>query len=149
MEAHTSGSRDTAGAMSQEDVETFRRGIEAMNRRDVEALLPALDPGVEWHMTIQALIGGEAAVYHGHEGVREYFRDMDEAFSDVHADYPDVRDLGDRLLALGSFRVRGRESGAEVESQVGALVDMKEGRATRVLTFLDPREALEAAGLSE
>ena len=120
-----------------------------MNRRDVETLLSVVDPGVEWHMTIQALLGGEAAVYHGHEGVRAYLRDMDEAFSEVHADYPDLRDLGDRVLALGSFRVRGQESGAEIEMKVGVLVEMPEGRATQVLTFLDPREALEAAGLAE
>ena len=135
--------------MSQENVEAFRRAIEAMNRGDVEAVLALVESEVEWHMTIQALLGGEAAVYHGHQGVREYFRDMDEAFAEVHNDYPDVRDLGERVLALGSFRVRGKGSGAEVESRVGVVVEMRDGRATRVLTFLNPREALEAAGLSE
>src|SRR6478735_4012758 len=113
--------------MSQENVEAVRRAIDAMNRLDVEALLLLVDPGVEWHMTIQALLGGEAAVYHGHEGVREYFRDMDEAFDEVQLDYPDVRDLGERVLALGSFRVRGRGSGAEVNSKAGVLVEMRDG----------------------
>jgi hypothetical protein len=34
--------------MSQEDVEAFKRAIEAANRRDVEAFLAELDPDVEW-----------------------------------------------------------------------------------------------------
>ena len=88
-------------------------------------------------------------MYHGHDGVREYLRDIDEAFDEIHLDYPDVRDLGERVLALGTFRVHGRGSGAEVNSKVGALVEMRDGRVTRVLTFLDPSDALEAAGLRE
>ena len=31
--------------MSHENVETFKRAVEAANRRDVEALLEELDPG--------------------------------------------------------------------------------------------------------
>ena len=33
--------------MSQENVETFKRGLDAYNRRDIEALLEELDPDVE------------------------------------------------------------------------------------------------------
>jgi hypothetical protein len=41
--------RDTARAMSQENVEAFKRGFEAYNRRDIAALLQELDPEVEWY----------------------------------------------------------------------------------------------------
>jgi ketosteroid isomerase-like protein len=134
--------------MSQENVEAFGRAVEAMNRGDVEALLPELDPEVEWRMAIQELVGGVAGVYRGHDGVREYFRDMDEAFAEAVLDYPDVRDLGDRVLATGNFRTRGRHSGLVAESPVAALVYAgADGKATKVLTFLDPQKALEAAGL--
>jgi ketosteroid isomerase-like protein len=136
--------------MSQENVEAFKRVVKAMNRSDVEAVLHELDPAIEWHMALQEAIGGEAAVYHGHQGVREYFRDMDDAFAEVELDYSDIRDLGDRVLATGSFRTRGRQSGAVVESPVAALVDAgADSRATKVLTYLDPKEALDAAGMRE
>ena len=136
--------------MSQENVDAIKRGLEAMNRGDVDALLRELDPAIEWHMALQELIGGTAGVYHGHEGVREYLRDMDEAFAEVVLNYTEIRDLGDRLLATGSFRTIGRHSGAAIESPVAALVDYNDdGRATRVLTYLDPEDALEAAGLRE
>ena len=48
--------------MSQEHVEAFKRGIKAMNRGDVEGMLRELHPSVEFHMALQELVGGEAAV---------------------------------------------------------------------------------------
>ena len=130
-------------------MDAFRRVIEGLNRRDTEAVLSELDPAIEWQMALQSVMGGESAVYHGHAGVRRYIRDMDDAFADVEVDYPDVRDLGDRVLAIGRFRIRGKGSDVEIESPVAALADIKDGRGTRVLTFLDVGEALKAAGLSE
>jgi hypothetical protein len=44
--------------MSQENVEAFQRGLEARNRGDVETLLQELDPEVEWHSALHALLGG-------------------------------------------------------------------------------------------
>ena len=40
-------------------------------------------------------------------------------------------------------------SGADTETPIAYLLDFKHGKATRVLTYLDPAEALEAAGLAE
>ena len=53
------------------------------------------------------------------------------------------------MVALGRLQGRGKESGAQIESPIGYLVDFKDGKVTRVLTYLDPTEALKAAGLSE
>jgi hypothetical protein len=63
--------------MSQENVEAFKRTIEAANRQDVEALLEEVDPEVEWpHPAFHVALGGEATVYRGHEGVRKVFQDL-------------------------------------------------------------------------
>jgi ketosteroid isomerase-like protein len=135
--------------MSQENVETFRRGADAYNRRDVEAVLATLDPRVEWHPLLQVLLGGEATVYRGHEGVRELVRELDEAFSELRNDLSEVRDLGDRVLAIGHLRGRGKESGVVTETEIVWLVELKNGRGIRIREYLDPREALEAVGLRE
>jgi uncharacterized protein len=135
--------------MSQENVEAFKRGVEAGNRRDVDALLEELDPAVEWHPVIPTMLGGEATVYRGHEGVRQLFRDMDEALTEFQAEVLEVRDLGDRLVAGGRMRGSGRASGAETESPVGWVIDFKNGKVIRIQSYLDSKEALEAAGLRE
>ncbi len=135
--------------MSQENVDAFKRGIEAANRRDIDALLEELDPEVEWHSAILTGLGGEAAVYRGHEGFRQAIRDVYEALGETHQEYPEIRDLGDRIVAIGRIRARGRESRAETDSPHASVVDFKNGKVIRLRSYLDHREALEAAGLSE
>ena len=45
--------------MSQEDVESVKRFLDAYNRRDVEGMLAELDPEVEWHPALpEALMEG-------------------------------------------------------------------------------------------
>jgi ketosteroid isomerase-like protein len=135
--------------MSQENVEAFRRAVDAGNRRDVEALIEELDPEVEWHPTLAVLVGGEATVYRGREGARAAIRGLLEAFAEIHLEFPEIRDLDDRLVAIGRMRARGTESGAEAESPWAYLVQFKNGRPTSIRGYLDPKEALEAAGLRE
>src|SRR5205085_9143543 len=88
--------RDTGRVMSQENLEAFRRSIEAANRRDLDGLLEELDPAVEWHAGLFELLGGEATVYRGREGARQAVRELLEAFPDFQLDISEARALGDR-----------------------------------------------------
>ena len=135
--------------MSQENVELQRRAFDAYNRRDVDGLLETLAPEVEWYSALMVSLGGKAAVFRGHEGIRELFRQLDEVLDKWHAEFPEIQDLGDRTVAIGHIRTCGRGSGAETESPIASVTDYENGKATRVRTYLDPKEALEAAGLSE
>jgi ketosteroid isomerase-like protein len=135
--------------MSQENVEAFKRAVEAFKRRDVEAFLQDIDPDVEWHPGLAALLEGEAKMYRGHEVYRQLLRNLDEAFAEIDTEYSEIRDLGDRVLAIGRIRTRGKASGVETESAFCYLTEFRNGKAIRVRTYLDPKEALEAAGLSE
>jgi ketosteroid isomerase-like protein len=72
-----------------------------------------------------------------------------DSFAELHLEISEVRDLGDRVLANGWMRGRGTESGVEIESPWAYLLEFKNGKAIWVPAFLDPREALEAAGLLE
>jgi ketosteroid isomerase-like protein len=135
--------------MSEENVESFKRGTELLNRGDIESFLEMLDPEVEWHPRLVAQLEGEATVYRGREEVRELLQDIFEAFADFRFEFSEIRDLGDRILALGEMRGRGTESGAEIESPWAFLLQLRNGKATHVRVYLDPKEALEAAGLSE
>jgi ketosteroid isomerase-like protein len=135
--------------MSQENVEAIRRATDAYNRGDIDAVLEELDPKIEWHPLLQVLLGGEATVYRGHEGVRELYRDFDEAFTELQAEQSEFRDLGEQVVATGHFRGRGRESGASTETAIVWLVEFRHDKAVRIREYLDPAEALEAAGLEE
>ena len=135
--------------MSQENVEALKRGFDAVCRLDGEAMLAMTDPEVEFRPRFQLMLGGKAAVYHGHAGVREALRDLYAALDWIKPEPSEFRDLDGRIVALGRLSLRGKYSGAEASSPAGWVVDFKNGKAVRVAEYLDHAEALEAAGLSE
>ena len=135
--------------MSEENVDGFKRAFDAINRRDADALLSELDPEVEWHAAILMAIGGEQTVYRGHDGVREWLRDLYETLSEFQAEYPDIRDLDDRTVAIGHFHARGTASAVDIESPHATVAEFKNGKGIRIRTFLNPKDALEAVGLRE
>jgi ketosteroid isomerase-like protein len=135
--------------MSQQNVEAFKRALEASNRSDHDALLAEFDPDVEWHGVMGVMFGGEATVFKGHAGVLEYLRDIDEGFTVRDIEWSEFRDLGERVVVLGHARGRGRESEIEIDSQYGAVAEFRRGKIIRYRDFFNHREALKAAGLEE
>ena len=45
--------------------------------------------------------------------------------------------------------MRGKESGAETESPAAVVIDIRHGKSLRIRTYLDPKLALDDAGLGE
>src|SRR5688572_19952963 len=117
--------RNNAQTMSQENVDAGRRVIDGYNRRDREAIGQDLDSDIEWHSGVLAAVGGEAAVFRGHRGVRDALRDLYEALGETQIECSEFRDLGDRVVTIGRFHARGKESGAEAESPWGGVADFK------------------------
>jgi len=135
--------------MSQENVELMRKALEAFNRRDIDGLLKAIDPEVEWSPPVQ-LPG--SSLQRGHDGVRRSVADMLDAFENLRADPERFIDQGDQVVALYYWRGQGSGSGISVdqfEVPVGLLATMRDGLAVRVRFFTTWEEALEAAGLQE
>jgi hypothetical protein len=54
--------------MSEENVEAFRRAVEAYNRRDIEGFLAEFDPMVRIQPLTPMMFGQDATVYRGHGG---------------------------------------------------------------------------------
>jgi ketosteroid isomerase-like protein len=130
--------------MSQENVETVRRHLDAVGREDYPAALACLDSDLEWIPHRAATEGA----YHGHEGWEQFVADTWENF-DVFEPRFDLRDLGGQVLAWGTIRVSGKGSGIDMEFPVGGIFDCSGGKITRWQDFGSKEKALEAAGLSE
>ena len=88
-------------------------------------------------------------MYRGHEGVREFLSEVWEVLADTQLEFREIRGVGDQVVAVGHFRGRGKGSGVEAETPFAYVVDFRGRKAIRVRSYLDPKEALEAAGLSE
>jgi uncharacterized protein len=133
--------------VSQENVDLARDAIGAFQRGDIEELLAYTDPDVELH---SAIVGGaEGNVYRGHDGWRRWYADSFESFEELDNQLSEFRDLDDRVVALGRVRARGRESGVELDSEMGWVFTFRDGKLIRAAGFLSQAAALEAAGLSE
>jgi ketosteroid isomerase-like protein len=125
-----------------------RESAESYNSRDPERMIGRVDPDCEWHPFISAEVEG-AEAYRGRDGMRQWFRDVDELFSEVHWQVEEVHDLGDdRIVVLGQLVARGRSSGAEVNSPIGQVFTLREGMILRGWAYPSHEQAMQAAGLA-
>lgn len=129
--------------MSQENVELFWEGADAIRRGDVEAVLDGVSDDVIWIAARSAVEGA----YHGHDGMRQFLLDNAENFELFEPHFDEVRDLGDRVLGIGRFRIRARGSGVETDFPVAGIATYREGKLVRWEDFRERHLALEAAGL--
>jgi len=132
--------------LSQENIKLFRRAVEGYNRRDLEAMLEVWHPEAEWY-PFTAVVEGDDA-YHGHEGLSQWWANVDATFEELEASVEQVRDLGDAVLALGHLRARFK-SGVRLDTEIAWLTRYRDGLAVWGRAYQSHVEALEAAGLSE
>jgi ketosteroid isomerase-like protein len=131
--------------MSEENVDRFLEGVAAFNRGDVERWLAIYHPDAVVEPQIAAVEGD----YSGLDDLRRLFVDMADSWEVFELHFSDLRDLGDRVLALGTFRSIGKESGVEQEISAAFLVTYRDGLCTHMKDYGEWAQALEAAGLRE
>jgi ketosteroid isomerase-like protein len=134
--------------MSEENVEKVLRGYEAWNRRDFDAAITVVDPEIDWIMVGATRFPGTDAAYHGHAGVREFWRIFIEPWEEFAIEVKGTRTTGDRVVAFVEFHAKARE-GLELATPFVHLFTFRGGKAIQFQSFDDRDEALEAAGLSE
>ena len=88
-------------------------------------------------------------IYHGHEGVRQYWRETTSVFGEIDFEVNELIDAGDQVLAVIREREVGRASGAPVGATHLALYTLSGGKVTQLQVYDDRQQALEAAGLEE
>jgi ketosteroid isomerase-like protein len=126
-------------------VEVVRRGIEAVNREDLEALLDLCDPQIEWWDRAD---DPGADVHRGHEGVAEFVANLFEA-AEWHIEMEDCIDARDFVVLDARLVGRGRASGASFDERQAYTYRVRDGRITEIREYREMSEALEAVGLSE
>jgi ketosteroid isomerase-like protein len=131
-----------------EHVEMARRGWEAFNRKDFEAVLDMMDPDVEWRPA-QGPGGVEGQVYRGRDAYGDWlYKDLPEVWEDFHAEDLEVVDAGEgRVIVSGYVVGTGRGSGAEVRVAFSQLGWFRDGKVVRIEGFMSRAGAREAAGL--
>jgi len=132
--------------MSEENVERFRRGAELWSRGERDAWLDDASP--EWEFRTSGVFPGLKAVYRGRAGAAELWEAMRGPWEQFDVRVERVEDLGERVVALVTFDVRGRD-GLKTSRQWAYVVTYRDGATTRTQNFANWDDAIEAAGLSE
>jgi len=145
---HTGPRRDTASAMSDENVETVRRAWDAWLGGDLETLFGTyFDADSIYDLT--HFREWPDHTYRGVDGVRRGLTEWLSVWTDWKAGVDEILPAPDgRVVVLTWQRGKGRESGLPMSMEWAQVITVKDGKFRRVEAYDDRREALEAAGLS-
>ena len=134
--------------MSEENVELVRSICASWERGDFSS--------ADWaHRDIEYVIadGPTPGSWSGLAGLAEGWRNWLNAFEDFRGEAVEYRELDEeRVLVVTVFTGRGRTSGVDIgqtQSTGANLFHLRDGKVTRLVTYLDHAEALAAAGLRE
>jgi len=138
--------------MSGENVEIVRAGIEAFNSYFKEGTDPTprlrefFDPQIEIDFSRRLI---DAETYRGYEGAVRFAEQLREPWDDLRIEPREYLDGGERLAVFSRMVGRASQSGIRVDTQVGHVCTLRDGKIIRLDYFGDDRAAcLEAAGLS-
>jgi uncharacterized protein len=144
--------RNTAWAMSNENVEIARRlyaiapdaaGVVRGDYDDV--FLDYFHPDFE--LVPASAYPDTESSYRGQDGMRRWYRQMDEIWDDWRFDAERFFDAGTQVVVFVRVSGTAKQSGAALAVPAAHVLTIHDGRVTRANIFLDRSEALEAAGL--
>jgi ketosteroid isomerase-like protein len=123
-------------------------GLAAFKRGDFKLMLVRYSPEVEFEFNPGLQTLGLTGTFRGHAGRVDALGKLAEAFDSLEIEPAYVLDLGDRVLGLGFFRARARESGVPLEQKLVQLITPGDnGLVAREKTFFSWEEGMRAAGL--
>ena len=126
-----------------------RQAFEAANRGDYEVAFAFYDRDIEFFPPVGLVGLGDQASYRGLDERMRYQQNWHAEWGEFRYEPDELRDLGDRLLAIGRIRSSGLTSGAGTDTDYADLFTLAAGRVTREQTFFNRGDGLNAAGLSE
>lgn len=120
--------------------ELARRFVDAVNRRDADAMIALTHPDVEF---LPALIVGARAVYRGHDDLRRWVGDLRAGGHEVRARVRGVRPLApDRFVVLTEVVVDD-----EAISPSAIVAVTRDGLIAQARTYLSDERTLIRVGV--
>ena len=113
---------------------------------DREGWREHFDPDVIWDASASDM--PVSGVYHGHEGVEQFFREWLGAWTDYSVETHEYIDAGDSVVLVFHQSGVGRGSGVRAERDFFGVYDIRDSKVVRYRLFESREEALEAAGVT-
>ena len=109
--------------------------------RDIERVEAVLDPDVVFIAVTGGIIG-RTEPYRGHEGMREYFRDVARIWDELVLTPREFEEVGDAILVTG--RVSARSPSRMISGSTGWVWRVRNGLVVYVRVYASAAEARAA-----
>ena len=123
------------------DIEVVKAAFAAFAARDLQAVLALTDADIE----LTAVTGehaGRTDPYRGHEGMRQYFRDVGSVWEELHLTPREFRAAGDLVLVTGKVSARSRTR--TVTGSTGWVWRVRDGKVVYVRVYGSAADAIAA-----
>ena len=128
-----------------DDITNVRRLFEAFAQRDRDKALAFLHPQVRlWVVT--AAVARDGRPYVGHDGIRQYFDDVDRVWEALDLLPLEFEQVGEAIVVLGEVRARG--AAGEIRRPAVWTWRFRDGLVIDGRVDSDLRAAREALGLA-
>jgi ketosteroid isomerase-like protein len=122
-------------------MEVVQAVFEAFAERDVEGVLAYAHSDIELR-PVTGDIAGRAEPYRGHDGIREYFRDVATIWDELRIVPNEFRQDGDTILVTG--RVSARSPARIVAGSTGWIWRVANGLVTYARVYPSAADAMAA-----
>ena len=112
-----------------DDVELVRRLFAAFAARDLDAALPYIAPDCELHLETRRR-AGRPGPYRGHDGLREYFADVERVWDELDLYLDDFRTIPGAVITMG--HVEGRIGEERMRRAAVWTWKLRDGKAVSI-----------------
>ena len=111
----------------------------------MEGWVSLFDPNCEFVSAMEASVEGGHQVYRGREGLRQFLEETWATWESLDVQIRRTERLGESVVAEGTMRAQGKESGVELEREAWWVNKYRGDRIVWSQAFFDREEALSAA----
>jgi ketosteroid isomerase-like protein len=129
--------------VGRSDIDVVKAVFSAFAERDLDSVLELLAPEIEF-IAVTSDYAGRTEPYRGHDGIRQYFRDVAEVWDELRLTPTDYRMVGDQVLVTG--RVSARSPARMVAGSTGWVWQVCAGRVVRGRVYASAEDAVAAVG---
>ena len=125
----------------ESDIDVVKAVFDAFAERDVEGVLARSHPDIEFS-AVTGDHAGRIEPYRGHDGLRQYFRDVSAVWDELRIVPGEFREDGDVILVTG--RVSARSPARIVAGSTGWIWRVRDGLVTYARVYPSAADAMAA-----
>jgi len=118
----------------EQNIQTVQKVYAAFERGDIASLLDAFSDEIQWLTPGNNDLAGERQ---GKEEVEAFFRRLGELWEFLAFEPGDYVGSGERVVALGRYEVRSRQTGRTAASHWAMVWTFRDGKAIRFQEYTD------------